>query len=93
MEHRGQSGDADEAKPGRHKGELTVRAVGKEYPVHVEVEVLPLRLPDKLNFVVDLNCYSSVREGKPGTPEWWLCVDDCVWHVRQLNTLKFDLSV
>ncbi len=59
-----------EAKPGVHKGELMVRAAGKEFPIRMEIDVLPLRLPDTLGFVVDLNCYSSVRSGKPGTPEY-----------------------
>ncbi len=62
-----------DAKPGVHRGELLVRASGTERRVALQVEVLPLSLPDKLNFIVDLNCYSSVHSGYPvkrGTPEY-----------------------
>ena len=62
-----------DAAPGKHTGQVRVRAAGAERQVSIEVEVLPLLLPDKLNFVVDLNAYSQVRSEanlKPGTPAY-----------------------
>ena len=59
-----------DAAPGRHTGEITVRAAGEWHAIKVAVEVLPLRLPDKLSFTVDLNCYSKVpsaADAPPGT--------------------------
>ena len=63
-----------DAPPGTHTGKLLVRA-GEQLnrEVTVEVEVLPFSLPDKLNFVVDLNCYGGVNSGydmRRGTPEY-----------------------
>jgi hypothetical protein len=60
--------------PGFHSGSLMVRA-GDEIlgEVAVEVQVLPLTLPDRLNFVIDLNAYGSVSPGynvRTGTPEY-----------------------
>jgi hypothetical protein len=62
-----------DVQPGTHRGVLQVRAGGLSREITVQVRVLPLRLPDKLNFTVDLNCYSSVAGGynmRPGTPEY-----------------------
>jgi len=62
-----------DAAPGLHTGRLLVEAGSQwKQEIAVEVEVLPLRLPDKLNFTVDLNCYSGVRDpgSKYGTPEY-----------------------
>jgi len=61
------------AKPGLHRGEITVQAAGVERTVKVEIDVLPFRLPDRPSFLVDLNCYSGVDSGyelKRGTPEY-----------------------
>ena len=61
------------ARSGQHRGELAVEAAGKRQVIHIELEVLPLRLPDELNFVVDLNCYGGVNSGwdlQRGTPEY-----------------------
>jgi hypothetical protein len=49
-----------------HSGEIAVRAGGVERRITLEVEVLPLRLPDKLNFIVELNGYSGVERGYSG---------------------------
>jgi len=62
-----------DAAPGKHTGELLVTAGGARHPIHIEVEVLPLTLPDKLNFLIDLNCYNGVNAGwniQRGTPEY-----------------------
>lgn len=62
-----------DAAPGRHSGELLVRAPGFEKRIRIQVEVLPLTLPDKLDFIVDLNCYSGVPTPagmRRGTPEY-----------------------
>ena len=61
------------ARPGAHSAEVLVRAGATERRVRVEVDVLPLTLPDRLNFAVDLNCYSGVDSGyqvQRGTPEY-----------------------
>jgi hypothetical protein len=63
-----------DAAPGPHSGQLVVEAPGGfRREIELRVEVLPLRLPDKLNFIVDLNCYSGVDSGydvRRGTPEY-----------------------
>lgn len=63
-----------DATPGVHRGALTVHAGGQLLRrIGVEVEVLPLTLPDELSFVVDLNAYSGVNSGyniSRGTPEY-----------------------
>jgi len=62
-----------DAAPGVHQGSVHVRADGLDQTVHLEIEVLPLRLPDKLNFIVDLNAYGGVNNGYDmprGTPEY-----------------------
>jgi hypothetical protein len=62
-----------DARPGRHAGELLVKAAGADHRVAVEVDVLPLALPDTLSFIVDLNCYSGVDSGwnlQRGTPPY-----------------------
>ncbi len=53
-----------DAAPGRHTGRLAVRA-GEQLnrEITIEIEVLPLTLPDTLNFVVDLNAYGGVNSG------------------------------
>ncbi|MCX6620793.1 MAG: hypothetical protein NTY38_06885, partial [Acidobacteria bacterium] len=61
-----------DAAPGVHHGSIAVRAGGQLVRnVPVEVNVLPFALPDKLNFLVDLNAYSGVNGGyniQRGTP-------------------------
>lgn len=62
-----------DAAPGKHLGSLLVKAPGLRREITIEVQVLPFALPDKLNFVVDLNCYSGVNGGyniQRGTPEY-----------------------
>ncbi len=62
-----------DAAPGKHTGRLLVKAAGQRREIAVEVEVLPLTLPDRLNFTVDLNCYGGVNAGwdaERGTPEY-----------------------
>jgi hypothetical protein len=63
-----------DAAPGIHRGTIAVRAGGEMLrSIGIEVEVLPLALPDELNFVVDLNAYSGVSSGyniPRGTPEY-----------------------
>ncbi len=63
-----------DARPGPHKGELVVTSAdGLKQVIHLEVNVLPLVLPDQLDFLVDLNCYGGVDSGwniKRGTPEY-----------------------
>lgn len=62
-----------DAKAGLHTGVLQVKAGATTREITLKVRVLPMRLPDKLSFTVDLNCYSSVGSGysmKPGTPEY-----------------------
>lgn len=62
-----------DAAPGTHTGRLLVKAGGERREIAVQVEVMPLTLPDKLNFVVDLNCYGGVQNGwdlERGTPEY-----------------------
>ena len=62
---------AHDAKPGLHTGELRVRSAGRlDQRLEIEVTVLPLSLPDKVSFVVDLNCYSGVEGPKRGTQEY-----------------------
>ncbi|HUS07891.1 MAG TPA: hypothetical protein VMZ52_16425 [Bryobacteraceae bacterium] len=62
------------AEPGLHTGELNVRdGSGFAKTIRIEIEVLPLNLPDKLNFNVDLNAYGGVSSGYDmprGTPEY-----------------------
>ena len=58
-----------DASPGLHRG--SVRVAGRSVPV--EVQVLPLTLPDELNFTVDRNAYGGVNGGygiQRGTPEY-----------------------
>jgi hypothetical protein len=63
-----------DAAPGVHHGSIAVRAGGQLVRrIGVDVEVLPLTLPDKLNFLVDLNAYGGVNSGygiSRGTPEY-----------------------
>ncbi|MCX6637695.1 MAG: hypothetical protein NT090_21790, partial [Acidobacteria bacterium] len=62
-----------DAAPGSHSGRLLVAGRGLRREIALEVEVLPLTLPDKLNFVVDLNCSggdTSCYDMKRGTPEY-----------------------
>ncbi|MBM3748570.1 MAG: DUF4091 domain-containing protein [Acidobacteria bacterium] len=63
-----------DAAPGVHTGRVAVRA-GEQLnrEITIEVEVLPLTLPDRLNFVVDLNAYGGVNAGyniSRGTPAY-----------------------
>ncbi len=63
-----------DAEPGTHTGRLLVRAgADLSREIAIEVEVLPLALPDTLSFVVDLNAYGGVSSGyglRTGTPEY-----------------------
>ncbi len=63
-----------DAAPGVHHGRIAVKAGGRLVrTIPVEVDVLPFALPDKLNFLVDLNAYSGVNGGyniQRGTPEY-----------------------
>jgi hypothetical protein len=82
-----------DAAPGKHTGRLAVRAEGVTREIPVEIEVLPLRLPDKLNFVVDLNCYSGVDSGlraQRGTPEY-RAIEHAYYRVAHLNRGNLDI--
>ncbi len=63
-----------DAAPGVHRGSVAVHAGGRLLrEIGVAVEVLPLALPDQLNFIVDLNAYGGVNPGygiERGTPEY-----------------------
>ena len=62
-----------DAAPGNHSGELLVRATGFEKRIRIQMEVLPLTLPDMLNFEVDLMAYTAVPSPagmERGTPEY-----------------------
>ena len=82
-----------DAVPGLHTGRLLVQA-GSQWTqeLAVEVEVLPLRLPDKLNFIVDLNCYSGVRDSgsKYGTPEY-RSLEQAYHRVAHLHRTNLDV--
>ena len=82
-----------DASPGLHKGTLAVRADGLEQTVQLEIQVLPLRLPDKLNFIVDLNAYGGVNNGYDiprGTPEYRKLLHN--YHrVAHLNRANLDI--
>jgi hypothetical protein len=83
-----------DAAPGIHKGSLLVRAAGGfQKTVTLEIEVLPLRLPQKLNFIVDLNAYGGVNSGysiQRGTPEYHKLLHQ--YHrVAHLNRANLDI--
>lgn len=63
-----------DAAPGAHHGNISVSAGGRLLRnIAVDVDVLPFALPDKLNFIVDLNAYGGVNSGydiQRGTPEY-----------------------
>jgi hypothetical protein len=62
-----------DAAAGSHTGELLVRGAGFEKRIRIQVQVLPLTLPDKLNFDVDLMTYTAVPSPagmERGTPEY-----------------------
>lgn len=78
-----------DATPGIHTTQLSVG----DRTIPVEIEVLPLRLPDKLNFVVDLNCYSGVDSGsraQRGTPEY-RAIEHAYYRVAHLNRANLDI--
>lgn len=82
-----------DARPGRHAGELLVSGGGIEHRIALEVEVLPVTLPDKLNFLIDLNCYGSVAAGwnlQQGTPEY-RALEVAYHRVAHLNRGNLDL--
>jgi hypothetical protein len=82
-----------DAAPGKHAGQLAVRAEGLTREIPIEIEVLPLRLPDKLNFVVDLNCYSGVDAGsrvQRGTPEY-RAIEHAYYRVAHINRGNLDI--
>ncbi len=62
-----------DAAVGKHTGTLSVTDGVVRRDIAVEVEVLPITLPDKLSFIVDLNCYSGVpsdASAPRGTPAY-----------------------
>jgi hypothetical protein len=82
-----------DAAPGRHSGAIAVRAPGLTREIPIEIDVLPLRLPDRLNFVIDLNCYSGVDAGFPaarGTPEY-RAIEHAYHRVAHLNRANLDV--
>jgi hypothetical protein len=80
-----------DATPGLHTGELRVRSAGgMDHRVPMEVTVLPLMLPDKVTFVVDLNCYSGVEGPKRGTPEY-RAVEHAFHRVAHLHRTNLDV--
>ena len=82
-----------DAAPGKHTGRLSVKAPGLQRQIAVEVEVLPFSLPDKLNFVVDLNCYSGVNSGyrlQRGTPEY-RALEVAYHRMAHLNRTNLDV--
>lgn len=80
-----------DAMPGLHTGELRVRSRdGLDERVNVAVTVLPLTLPDKLSFVVDLNCYSGVEGPSRGTPEYRK-VEHAFHRVAHLHRANLDI--
>ena len=82
-----------DAKPGKHTGRVSVRAAGLTREIAIEVEVLPFALPDKLNFIVDLNCYSGVNSGynmRRGTPEY-RALEVAYHRVAHLNRANLDV--
>jgi hypothetical protein len=82
-----------DAVPGKHTGRLAVKAAGMERQIGIQIDVLPITLPDNLNFVVDLNCYSGVpapANARPGTPEYRSALQG--WHrVAHLNRANLDV--
>jgi len=79
------------AQLGVHTGELRVKSAGGlDQRVPVEVTVLPLALPDKLSFVVDLNCYSGVEGPKRGTPEY-RAVEHAFHRMAHLHRTNLDV--
>ncbi len=82
-----------DAAPGKHTGELLVRAGNQSSRIRLAVEVLPLTLPDKLSFTVDLNCYSGVNAGyniQRGTPEYRR-LEQAYHRVAHLNRANLDI--
>jgi hypothetical protein len=52
------------AAAGPHRGAIAVKAGGQLLRrIPMEVEVLPLTLPDRLNFIVDFNAYFNIVQG------------------------------
>ena len=83
-----------DAAPGAHHGRIGVRAGGRLLrQVPVDVQVLPLTLPDKLNFLVDLNAYGGVNSGYDvarGTAEYRKLLQ--AYHrVAHLNRANLDI--
>jgi hypothetical protein len=82
-----------DARPGRHTGALLVRTAGGDRrEIALEVEVLPFQLPDRLNFIVDLNCYSGVggRQAVRGTSEYRK-LEHAYHRVAQLHRTNLDV--
>ncbi|HXB71665.1 MAG TPA: hypothetical protein VNY05_25740, partial [Candidatus Acidoferrales bacterium] len=83
-----------DAAPGVHHGSIAVRAGGRLLRnLAVDVDVLPLALPDQLNFIVDLNAYGGVNSGydvQRGTPEYRTLLQ--AYHrVAHLNRANLDI--
>jgi hypothetical protein len=83
-----------DAKPGIHHGSIAVRAGGRLLRrIGVDVQVLPMTLPDNLNFIVDLNAYGGVNPGYDiarGTPEYRQLLQE--YHrVAHLNRGNLDI--
>jgi hypothetical protein len=82
------------AIPGVHHGSIAVRAGGRLLRnIAVDVDVLPFALPDRLNFIVDLNAYGGVNSGYNiplGTPEYRKLLQ--AYHrVAHLNRANLDI--
>lgn len=83
-----------DAAPGVHSGSIAVKAGGRILRrIAVDVDVLPFALPDKLNFLVDLNAYSGVNAGygiSRGTPEYHKLLQS--YHrIAHLNRTNLDI--
>jgi hypothetical protein len=75
------------AKPGPHAGAIQV--AGRE--IRLVANVLPLTLPDRLNFIVDLNCYSGVpARAQRGTPEYRK-IEQAYHRVAHLHRTNLDV--
>ena len=82
-----------DAAPGTHTGRLLVEGGGLRREIAVEVEVLPVTMPDKLNFLVDLNCYSGVERGwnmRRNTPEY-RALEVAYHRLAHLNRANLDV--
>lgn len=80
-----------DARVGQHTGELRVRSEdGLDQRLRLDLTVLPFTLPDKVTFVVDLNCYSGVEGPPRGTPEY-RAVEHAFHRVAHLHRANLDI--